>query len=213
MTGILGGLIGSMVNNAPTTLTFIASSTSTSTVSPPGTAQAGDLAILVTAAHGLSIAKVWPAGWTEVREDHDVDDARMVSGYKILTSGELNTSVTGMNDTEERITMMIFRPNKPINQAAVYTINGEATVNNPVAQTIAMSTLAGPMVGVAFMSSTSSVIETISPAVMTEVSFGGTSNGYCGYVVYNKADTPVDVIVDMPDEGDNVMQSWAIKVA
>lgn len=212
MTGVLASLVG-ILDSGPTTLTYVADVDGATSLNIPGTAQAGDLAILATAAEGLSIAKVWPAGWTEVREDHDVDDARMVSGYKILTSGDLGTTITGMNDSDEHMVMIIFRPDKPINQAAVYTINGEATISNPAAQTIAMSALTGPMVGVVFMSSTTSVLESISPAVMTEVPFVGNSNGYCGYVIYNKANTPTNVVVDMPDEGDNVMQSWAIKVA
>lgn len=213
MTGVLASLIGSTADNRPTTLTYIVDVDGTSSLVIPGTAQAGDLAILVTAAHGGSIAKTWPSGWTEVREDHDVDDSRMVSGYKILTSGDIGATITGMNDSEEHILLIVFRPNKPINAASIYTINGEATISNPVAQTIAMSTLTGPMVGVVFMSGTNGITSVVTPSVMTEVPFVGNSTGFAAYKIYNKADTPVNITVDMNDAGDNVMQSWAIKVA
>jgi hypothetical protein len=66
------------------------------------------------------------------------------------------------------------------------------------------------IVAVAFMSGTSTVAESI-PGSMTLISANADSHAF--YQIFNSEDTLVDLAVDMPDEGDNVMQSWGLALS
>ena len=194
----------------PISLEFISSDIGSANVDIP-LVEDGDLAILFTAAHGLSIAKVWPADFTEVKEDSDTDDSRMVSGYKLLSASDSNANLVGMNDTTDKMAIMIFRPSKPISSIEVFSVNGEATISDPSAQTIDMSLAPAyqSILAVTFMSGTSTLAPSTSP-VMTELSVDSTGSAF--YTIFNIPTTPVNITVDMPDEGDNVMQSWALAI-
>jgi hypothetical protein len=197
----------------PISLTFVDFTTSSGDTQPsisiPATAQAGDLAIYYTAATGLAINKVFPPDFTEVREDHDVDDARMVSGYKILTSSDAGAALTGMNDDHEFSAVMVFRPSRPITSVNTFSVNGQATIVDPSPQTIDMSLAPSynAILAVAFMVGTTTVVESV-PGSMTLVA--PSSNSHAFYQIFNTGDALTNLTVDMPDEGDNAMQSWGL---
>ena len=199
---------------APISLTFIASGTGTDSVSIPASAQAGDVAIFYTAAHGTGIlsgdSPVIPAGFTEVRLDIDSSDSIMQSGYAVLQEGYA-TTLSGINEEQEFCAVMIFRPSRAVNSLATFSVNGQAIISDPSPQTIDM-TLApsyNAIIAVAFMSGTTAVNENI-PGSMTLVSANADSHAF--YEIFNTGDTLTNLTVDMPDEGDNVMQSWGLAI-
>lgn len=199
-------------------MSFVASAIGESSVTIPASAQAGDLAIIFSSATGLSIAKEFPVDFTEIREDHDVDDHRMVSGYKILNSADIGSTKTGMNDSLEGMGVLVFRPNRSITTVTVSGVNGQATIATPSDQVLTMASVSAPVIGVAFRAATATVdlANQTQPDVMTHVFVPGPGGGYdayMSYVVYNPGSNPVDVTVSMLDEGDNAMQSWVVTVS
>lgn len=196
----------------PTSIEFVGYAVGANNVNIP-TVQDGDIGILVTAAHGLAIAKVWPADFTEVKEDSDTDDSRMVSGYKILSASDSNALVTGMNDTSDWIMILVFRPSRTLTSVEVFSVNGQATISDPAVQTIDMSAITSSyhsVIALAFMSGTAALADSTSPQ-MTEISAGSTASSF--YTIFNAGSTLSSIDVDMPDEGDNVMQSWGLAVS
>lgn len=198
----------------PLSLTFVASVTSLNqSVSVPYDAITGDIAIIYSSKHAFNVSSgnILPSGWTTVREDFDSADSVMMSGYKVLETGDLGQSVNGVVNSNY-IAMLIFRPSRAVSSIATFSENGQATISNPSPQTINMSLAPADnaIIAVAFMSGTTAVAEDV-PASMTLVSVDSDSHAF--YQIFNPGDTPTNLTVDMPDEGDNVMQSWGLAVS
>jgi len=199
----------------PISLTFVDSATGTTSVTIPASAQVGDIAIFYTAAHGTGISSgdnpTIPPGFVEVRVDIDSADSIMQSGYAVLQEGYA-TTLSGINESQEFCAVMIFRPSRPTTSATTFSVNGQATIGDPTAQTINMSLSPSynAIIAVAFMSGTTTVVEDV-PGSMTLVSANSDSHAF--YQVFNQEDTLTNLTVDMPDEGDNVMQSWGLAIS
>lgn len=107
----------------PASLTFVASSfqtaTSNFTIVIPAAAAVGDIAILFDRQNTPSTGFVTPSGWTTIAQ-------RFVSGnkvnisYRILTSGEAGTTITGQGTTARK-TLVVYRPSTAITTATVLT--------------------------------------------------------------------------------------------
>jgi hypothetical protein len=92
------------------TWSYVADETNSNstTITIPATAQVGDLCVLydVTA---VNDANVTPTGWTSIISNNDTFENNF--SYRLLTSGEPGSSVTGQTGGQYSIKiMMVFRP-------------------------------------------------------------------------------------------------------
>jgi hypothetical protein len=150
-------------------------SSATETITIPETSQVGDLAILVDTPLGSSVPTlVIPSGWSSVYNflGSASSNVRASFSYRVLTSGEPGSSITGMTGTvANRKSIMVFRPNKPI--AGVTGGGGTGTVTNgtPSAQTITSSSQSPPAlaIGVALSSGTVVITADTMTIVATDV--------------------------------------------
>jgi hypothetical protein len=196
----------------PTTLEFVASRTTTDDIlAVPTQAAVGDIAVVYASEHnpGVRSGNTLPSGWVTVREDFDSADSVMISGYKILQAGDLVTSFRAIDGSDYNA-MLVFRPSRPVSSLTTFSVNGQATISNPSAQTINMGLAPtdSTILAVAFMSGTTTLFPSTSPA-MTRVSVASQSSAF--YTVFNGS--PTNITVDMPDEGDNAMQSWGLAIS
>jgi hypothetical protein len=104
---------------ALTGVTFIASAStsSSSALAIPGTAQAGDLALYTTRPSNLTestISRSDPSGWTPINifgSSPNGTYIRIDDYYKILTAGDLGGTVNGATSDSNQQYILIFRPN------------------------------------------------------------------------------------------------------
>jgi hypothetical protein len=200
----------------PFSLTFVASAEDRQSIDIPTTAQAGDLVIFLNTAKGTGISSSdnppVPDGFTRIRLDIDAADSIMHSCYAVLGDGYA-TRITGISESWEWCFVLVFRPSRSISSVTTFSVNGQATISDPSPQTIAMSLATNylSVLAVAFMSGTSTVVPNV-PASMTSVPTS-VSSDRAFYQVFNPGDQLANITVDMPDEGDNAMQSWGLAIS
>ena len=203
--------------SAPTSLTFIASATSTgANITIPAGAAAGDLAILVDCGlqgnPGPSL--VIPSGFTQVANTAPSNTRRMTTSRKVLVGGDPSSSITGMNGlgSNDKV-LLVFRPDAAINSVTQSTWHTPSQTNaNPPSQSVVASAGDPPLIviGAASNSTSASAFSTASPA------FDGTVTSsnrlIVGYKIYNSS--PANHTIDMNDLGAaNVLQSGYIAVS
>jgi hypothetical protein len=191
-----------------TALTFVDSArANASTITIPSTAAANDLAVLCDWAAG-SPPLVVPAGWTQITDDAAAS-SRLTISYKVLVSGDPNTSVTGMGSTDPNKIMFVFRPNKIVNSIVPSTWNIEITTGNPASQNIGASGQAVPLVviGVTGVTTGDADFTTASPAFTATVRTASTDL-LAGYTIYNSS--PANHTVDAGDVSTNGLASGYI---
>jgi hypothetical protein len=197
------------------TLAFVTSAeSSASTITLPSAPDCavGDLAVLLDRALGTgSPASVTPSGWSSANSTTATDRRQNIS-YKVLESGDIGASITGMNGGTNRKLVFIFRASIPLVSALNSTFNGEGTDGNPASQGVAASGGAVPLVviGAIGASGSGSAFSTASPAFDATVAH--TSNAMVmGYKIYNSG--PADHTIDANDIADgNILQSGYIGV-
>lgn len=131
-----GGSSGGSTGGGAITYTLIGDSSSidSGTIVVPATAAAGDIAVLFDSIVGTS--KV-PTGWTEIFAGSATFDTAI--SYKILTAGEVGSTVTGQNSstTYSVKKMLVFRPSSLISTVSVGAVqNSTMTAAKAAAQTI-----------------------------------------------------------------------------
>lgn len=210
--GLLGFLKKKVATTAAT-FSFVTSATSTaSTITVPGTAQAGDLAILIDGtSNAVSPAtSVTPSTWTKDAEaTHTAGVAnRCIISHKILESGDISASITGMAGvTQLRKIMLIFRPSVPLTVVTPSTPTGQSTSGNPSSQVIAMTASSTPVIGIAHFYAGAASEPTVSPRTNSPAATGEVNSAisqYVQYMLYNTS--PSDHTIDMDDEGNNTLQ-------
>lgn len=133
---------------------YVVSQTSStaSTIAVPSGAQAGDVAVLFdygTNASTTIPTSVTPTGFTLISDASisSTSSGRSVISYKVLVSGDLGGTITGINATTNEKILFIFRPNQPVITSNSLSITlstpGSQAVSsgNPSNQTISMSSL------------------------------------------------------------------------
>lgn len=126
--------------------TFLAygSSVDSASITIPVLAQAGDIAVLFDST-ATGVAAV-PSGWTSIYSD-DVTFEKTVS-YKILSSGEAGTTITGQTDAQYSVKqMLVFRPSTAINTITIsnFVTSGQTDIT-PSQQTVAASVSGSPTI-------------------------------------------------------------------
>lgn len=205
--------------NVDKTITFLTSAVSSaSTITIPSTAQEGDVAFLFDNGYNATSSAptlVTPTGWTLASAATGfVNDAGNVSvagrcSYKILTSSDPETTITGINGgAGNRKIMLVFRPNFTVTTLTLSLASSTVATTDPAAQTISMTASTAPSVGLAHMGTYTGAVttRTVTGGAMTEVS--NTTNQYVQYVIDNTVNTIADSTVDIADGGTNTLQSF-----
>jgi hypothetical protein len=183
----------------------------------PSTSQIGDLAVLIqTSINSGSTAPagVTPTNWTNIvntgANSSSQGTTRCLIDYKILVSGDPNSSVTGTNhNSSNHKTMLIFRlTGKTISSVITDVgINYSTQTQNvdPPAQTISVTGKEIPILMLANLYSRSTasgysfvLSSSSSPSFSTVGETGTRTDGALeyGYTVYNSSAS--DIIIDLP---------------
>lgn len=192
-------------------LTFIESvRTPNATITVPASSEEGDLAILVQYAQGSAL--VTPSGWTII-EDTGADSLRVSSSYKILTSSDPGSSVSGMDGSTDRKIMKIFRPDEEIDSVTVADKSEQITSGVPSNQTVQASLRQSPVVvcGISAYDFTLS-----APPLSSSPTFDHTESYVSvslGTSVYNSS--PVDHVnsAAFTDGSTRILQSFSLSVS
>ena len=196
-----------------------ASATSTgSTITAPADIVAGDLLVLWDVSSngsGAAAADVVPTGFTRISADTlTVNFMRGVLSYKISDGSEASATITGMDGTaSDQKQLYVFRGNVPITDHVVSTPNQQATTGNPAAQTVVASAGVAPLVVLGSYGSSGAVDPrnfTVAAVEAKDGEINASTLAYLAYKIYNTS--PADVVVDMADEGSNLLASCYIEV-
>lgn len=192
------------------------SNSAAATIAIPATAQAGDVAVLLDFAVSNTTAAgaVTPSGWTQIRTDvvNATTAIRASVCYKILVSGDVNATVTGMSGgTSTRKMLLLLKNNRKVTQVTVGSSNGAASGLDPAAQIITVAGVTPSILLIAHYASSSAVNPRTTSKTMTEV-VGSSTNQYCLYSVVNSRSLVENITVDMTDNGTNALQSFYLKL-
>jgi hypothetical protein len=184
---------------------FVISTTSSSgTITIPVTSRVGDFAILfdVIYSSGISISgEVVPSGWNSISRVSTANifgpsAIRSIVSYKVLTSGNPGSTITGMSDDATRKILLIFRPESTISSVTPLSVNGQATSINPSTQTITASDVIPPILVFAHWGADGNISSrSVSGITMNEV--GNTTNQYCKYQIFNNVQNLNNADIDM----------------
>ncbi len=197
--GFFGG------DDAPLTLSFLSSATSTSsTIAWPGSLLAGDEAYLFDFARNTTgdPTEVIPSGFTQIPSGAAGQLLRLTISKKILTGSE-SGNITGQNGTSgNNKTLVIVRGSRAIAGSTESTATYDLNINNPSSQVIAGSGGVAPLIefGIACSSASTALFSTASPAFDAEIS---NARLRVGYKLYDSA--PADHTIDMHDQGINIL--------
>lgn len=190
------------------------SNSASATIGIPSNAVAGDVAVLVDRAGSSTTTaptQVVPAGWTLINSTfmNPSLSVRTTISYKILTSGDLGTVLTGQNGANSNYkTIVILRPNYVVTNVVVSTVNAQATAAAPTNQVVTNSAVSRPHVVIAAYSSGTGTSFTgaMSPTE-TYVSGSDTNQNVRILSYYNTPGS--DTTATMSDSGNyNILQSF-----
>jgi hypothetical protein len=221
---LLQGCFLSLVETAkrPTSLTWVSHSLSeAATIAIPAGAAAGDLGILLdgpSSTSGQPIpTTVVPAGWKELLNYGRAPDsaARMIISTKVLTAGDIGATITGMVGTSlSNKTLIVLRPDKPINNVEHASGWNDVTAANPALQIMQPQNSYLPGIALSHITNFSADANPSGTMVTTGSYIPGiTANRRKTYYkIINSA--PGDLTIDMGDAGAlNAMQSayvWVV---
>lgn len=195
------------------TLVQQASATSTAATVVCPAVNAGDLIILFDRASGTSPAKVIPTDFTEIA-DATSPVGRGVVSYKIATGSEGGTSLTGMDSTAESKCLLTFRADGAIASVAFSVWGTVVTTGNPVAQNVTASGASVPLI---IFGAYAILTGTIDPRIFTvgglaakDGEITAASTHYLAWKIYTSS--PQNAVIDMDDEGTNILLSGYVTV-
>lgn len=189
--------------------------TSTSTIEIPSDAQEGDIAVLMDLGYsGAGVLTIptttVPTNWISIANGSQGATApgmRAICSYEILTASDPGTTITGINTTNMRKTMVIFRPNFTVTSITLSTPGNSVTAADPAAQTISLTSVSNPVVGIAHMGCNNAVsTRSVTGGAMSEIT--NTTNQYVQYEADNTVDISQNATVDIADGGINALQSF-----
>jgi hypothetical protein len=191
----------------PPTLSFVASATSTaSTITIPATATTGDIAVLFDTSTTTTLTV--PSGWSQ-NNSASTSGIRTTYSYRVLTSGQAGTSVTGMAGTTRKV-MLVFRASSSYNQLSGYSNGSQPTTAAPSNQTLPLSSVSKPHLAFAVYAWTTTTpprgwVQTGgSPTLVSSISTSGVS---VNYQINNSGTSPNNATITMGDGGTNTLQT------
>jgi hypothetical protein len=214
----------SYLANGVTTLTFVATAVGgnhASQIVVPATAQAGDLAILYDAGWSGSVSVATPSGWTQISDSiyGGLGNSSCRISRKVLVSGDISATVTGITATRTRQMMVVYRPNDTIDTVSVTTPNTFVSDSaDPSAQSVVASAepTPGVVIGAWFCTNpdllnlaSTPTFDGIEALTLSGVSSGGSMQ--LGYKRYNAS--PADHSISSSGTGSRHLQSFYIRVS
>lgn len=191
----------------------------------PATSQAGDVAFFfdgASAGGSTAPSTAVPSGWVSIANTEGTGvvnsttvNIRCISSYKILSSSDPGTTITGMSPGLLALTaktMLVFRPSFTVTSLTLSTPGNTVTDASPTPQTISLSSISTPVkptVGLSHMFARSNDITgiTITGDTMTQIS--NAPNQYTQYILNNFSQQSLnDVAVSYSDAGVNGLQSF-----
>ena len=185
-------------SNAPTSLSFISSTTSAASTITCPTVEAGDIGILwdVAGDSGPPSAVV-PSGWTAISNlnvDAGTYAIRAILSYKIFAGTEDGSTITGMTgvNSEPKV-LLLFRPNAG---SVVSALELQSPWNefcadaNPPTQTILASGQPAPLIRIAATGRVAGTPTVSLTGVFDAATIGQTDNNaraVIGYAVQNSS--------------------------
>lgn len=187
---------------------FGTNTAASNSISLPASIIAGDFIVLhqFTRSAIGDAAAVTPGGFTNIHSLLNSQNRSMID-VKIANGTEGGTSITGMDDSFDFKIVVVYRGDVPITGYTVNSLNEEGTTGNPAAQNVTSSSGTVPLVVLGHYCSTG----TVSPrtfGVTADAELTADVNFYIKYKIYNSS--PLDVSVDMDDEGSNILASLYI---
>ena len=210
------GSQGISVIRYPTSDDFIifrSSGTSGTTSITVPTVENGDIGILIQAARNTSgqPTAVNPSGWTSILNSAG-GILRIQAHYKILTAAESATSITTMSGTSaNNSALYIFRPSRTYT-LSIASLNQQATTAAPTNQTLTMTSVTGPYLGIAFnyaSASNTDITSTTTPTIYDQAIWGNRGN----IIIFqstSSADSFTTSTISMVDRGDNGLASFRL---
>lgn len=193
-------------------LAFRSSANSTaSTITIPSDVVAGDLLVLYDRATNTSgtVTFAVPSGFSTILNQLPVTTIRFVCSYKIATSTDASSSITGMNGTNDNSKILLAFSTGGATTAAAYDIAFQQTDGDPTSQTINASGQTTPLVVLGFIRQQTATSQSMSPTQDGTAASGTTNTAY--YKIYNSS--PADVTFDCGDGGtQNALMSFYIRV-
>lgn len=179
------GAIGVSFQPAPmavlATLSFISSATSsTSTITVPGTAAAGDIAVLFDAPNqSTTPTTVIPSGFIDFVDGGSASQSNDRVSVKVLDGTE--TTLTGMNGgSSNSKLLLIFRPSHPVSAInhATSTVSKSGS-SDPTGLSVGTDTIVIPSVMLVFCAASGGVSAiTSSPSLTTTIVANFARGGY-----------------------------------
>lgn len=184
------------------------SSSASTTVAVPASAQAGDLAVFFDT-NETNTTFSQPTGFTLV--DSNINLRRSLIAYKVLVSGDLGTNISGSTagGTNDGKVILIFRPDATINTVTVNDLATIATTAAAGSQTINVNGIAAPVIAIAQYTATIGITAPeYSFSTLTQVLPSAGNEMVTGYQVFNTAASADITISNGTDNGSNILQSF-----
>jgi hypothetical protein len=187
------------------------SNTANGAITSSAPIQAGDLLVVLGESSIVAGgAAAFPPGFSPGVQAFNTTTAKSGIFFKIATGTE-GTSVTGFSAGGSSPIafnlLYVFRGNVPIAAAMAGSPAFEATANNPAAQLVAAAGGTPPLIVLGgYLANAALDPRGMTPAKDGEINVVlGALNAYLAYKIYNSS--PVNVTVDMDDEGTNELYS------
>lgn len=212
------GAIPPALGGGLTSISLFASNTSTgSTIAVPASILAGDLLLLLDRAGNISTSptSVTPGDFTNIADTAGGSTTRMISSYKKALGSESGATLTGMNgNLNNNKALYVFRGNVAAGTITPSSPNAQGTTGDPDAQTVLAAAGVAPLVVFGGYGATTAVDTrtfTVAGVGAKDGEINPSTLLYLAYKIYNAA--PADVVVDMADEGTNILQSFFVQMA
>lgn len=128
-------ILQTVISRESKSFTFVGSSTSSSsTISLPAFSDVGDFAILFDCSYNnsaVTVTSVIPTSWSAISiiSDLGINSMKCAISYKILTSGDLSSSIVGMDDFDDKKILLVFRPNFTIQNVFITNVYNGINLN------------------------------------------------------------------------------------
>jgi hypothetical protein len=202
------------IGGGVTELTHVADATGSNSdqVNVPGSAQAGDLAVMFDYAFD-GVGGGTPSGWTNAQAVSGSGGSARIN-YKVLESGDVGATVTGFTSgTLRRQHVSVFRPDDEIDSVSHGSGGVYSGTGDPPNQTVAASSQQTPVLVVAGMGGFTMDM-TSSPAFDDTIDdpTDATPNSRFGYKIYNSPPANHAIIATGADAGEKAVISCYIRV-
>lgn len=184
------------------------SSSASSTVTIPATAQAGDLAVYFDT-NETNTTFSQPTGFTLV--DSNINLRRSLIAYKVLVSGDPGSNITGSTagGSNDGKIVLIFRPNGTINTVTVNDLATIATISAAGSQTINVNGVAAPVIAISQYTATVGITAgEYDFSTLTVVLPVAGNEMVTGYQIFNTSASADITISNNTDNGSNILQSF-----